>query len=106
MMDDLERQLSEALERKDPPPGFEARVLAAAAAREDRRTWFGMPFGLRWAAALGVSIVLIGAVEWRREAAERAAGEAAKARLQLALRITSEKLRKIQERVNAESQDQ
>jgi hypothetical protein len=107
-MDDLERQLVDALQRKEPSAGFEQRVLTAAsrnvANRNKLPTWFGMP-RLRWAAALVMPLVLIVAVEIRREAAERAAGEAAKARLQLALKITGEKLRKIQDQVNA-GQDQ
>ncbi len=97
-MDDLEKQLIEALQRKEPSPGFEARVLAAVD-RPKERTW-GWP-RLRWVAALATVVIALGAVEYRREAAERAAGEAAKARLELALRITSEKLHKIQEQVNS-----
>ena len=104
-MDDLERQLSEALARQEPSAGFEARVLAAAAQTKERR-WFWMPTRLRWAAAMATVVAIVSTAEWRREAAERATGEAAKAQLELALKITSEKLQKIQARVNAEGQDQ
>jgi hypothetical protein len=104
-MDDLEKQLADAFQRKEPPPGFEARVLAAAETTKERK-WLWMTPRLRWAAALAMSVVVtVGVVEYR-EASERAAGEAAKARLQLALKITSEKLRKIQNEVNAAGQDQ
>jgi hypothetical protein len=100
MMDDFEKQLAEALKRKDPSPGFEARVMAAARTRKTRTWSWSMP-RLRWAAALAMTVLVIGGLEYRREAAERAAGEAAKARLELALKITSEKLKMIQDRVNS-----
>ena len=103
-MDDFEKQLAEALGRRQPSVGFEARVLAAAARQQERR-WAWMLPRLRWAAALAMLAVAIGTVEYRREAAERAAGEAAKARLELALRITGEKLRKISEQMNAGDQE-
>ena len=100
MMDDFEKQLAEALKRKDPSPGFEARVLAAARAQKTRTWSWSMP-RLRWAAALAMAVLVVGGLEYRRESAERAAGEAAKARLELALKITSEKLKMIQDRVNS-----
>lgn len=100
MMDDLERRLSEALRREDPSGSFEARVMAAVAREQDRRrAW--IPGGWRWATALAMTVVAVFGVQKYRE---RAAGEEAKARLELALRITSEKLRKIQQQVNAEDQ--
>ena len=99
-MDDLEKQLVEALQREEPSAGFEARVLAAAAEKKERR-WLWMPPRLRWAAALATVVAVIGVAEYR-EARERAAGEAAKARLQLALRITSQKLKKIQDEIQHE----
>jgi len=101
-MDDLERQLSEALGRKEPPQGFEHRVLAAVERSKERR-WFSARF--QWATAIAASAVLaIGVVRYR-EAQERAEGEAAKLKLELALKITSQKLQKIQERVNQGNQE-
>ena len=95
---EFEQKLRNALRRKPAPAGFEARVLAARAeaiaSREvPRRRWFPA-----WAAAVlaAVLIVSVGSWERQREIRERAAGEAAKARLELALRITGAKLRKIQ----------
>lgn len=96
-MDHLEKQLADALGRKEPSAGFEARVLAAAARRKQRR-WFAPRF--QWAAALAASLVLIAGVVEYRESRQRAAGEAAKAQLELALRITSDKLQRISDRVN------
>jgi hypothetical protein len=106
--DEFERQLADALQRKEPSAGFEARVLAAAA-REKQRKWFWTPpvhitMGLRWAAALAMCAVAAVGIEYHRQSAERAAGEAAKAKVELALKITSEKLRKIQDEINAGDQ--
>lgn len=104
-MSDFEKQIREALARKQPPSGFEARVLAAARRSEERRNWWQFPFvgRVRWASAAVATVMVITAVAWRHERVveERTAGEAAKARLEQALKITSVKLNRIQERVEA-----
>lgn len=100
MMEDFERELRNALTRKDPSAGFDSRVLEAAIKQPARATlWIGR---LRWASALAVAALLVMGIVWQRERVvqERVAGEAAKASLKLALRITSDKLSKIQERVD------
>jgi len=99
-MEDFERHLQESLRRKDPPPYLEARILAAA--KDERgapRPWFWQR--TRWAVALGAVVLTVGGVAWQQERAaqERAAGQAAKQRLQLALKITSVKLQQIQREV-------
>lgn len=104
-MDDFERQIRDAMARKEPSPGFEDRVLAAAGRTEERRNWWQFPFvgRVRWASAVVAGVMVITAVAWRHERAveERTAGEAAKARLELALKITSGKLSRIQQMVEA-----
>ena len=97
-MDDFERQLMQAMSRTDPPGAFEAKVLARVARESHRRNglwrWFSQPVTLRWASvALGLVMVATG-VTWQRER-ERERGEQALAKLELALKITSEKLQKI-----------
>lgn len=94
MMEDFEQELRNALTRKDPAVGFTARVLDATARRPAR--------GHSWIAILAVAALLVMGIVWQRDriVQERVAGEAAKANLKLALRITSEKLNKIQERVD------
>ncbi len=104
-MNDFEKQIRDALARKEPSPGFEARVLAATRRVEARSSWWNGLFSgrARWASAVVAAVVVIAAVGWRheRDVEERAAGEAAKARLEQALKITSVKLAKIQEKVEA-----
>ncbi len=100
MMDDFEKQIQQALSRKDPSPFFEARVLAAAkrdaqARRANWRMW--------WASAVAASLLIVTGSAWQYEKGvqERAAGEQAKARLELALKVTSVKLQKISQKVDA-----
>ena len=93
-MDDFEKQLQAALAKKEPSPFFEARVLAAAKRQAHaRKATFRMWWGSAIAAAL---LVMTGsAYQYEKAQQERAAGEQAKARLELALKITSVKLQKI-----------
>ena len=107
-MEDLERQLKSALERKEPPAWFEAKVLAAAAREGSaRRSWWQRVIHggrLRWATALAAVGLVASGVVWHergvQEERERAAGEAAKAHLVMALKVTSNKLHKIQQKLN------
>ena len=103
-MDDFEQQLKNALARKDAPDWFEAKVTAAVR-REAPPPARRPVFGLRWASALAATALVIGGVTWQHERAERAAGEAAKARLELALKITRAKLQKIEQKLNEVERD-
>lgn len=86
----LEQELKLAFRRKEPPPGFRDRVLAATR-RPQRHPY-------RSLAAAALLTLLIGGttaryIEQRRE------GERAKEQVLLALRITSHKLRDTREHV-------
>lgn len=111
MNEDLEQQLRNALQRKDAPDWFEAKVLAAAAREEQTpRGFFQRVLAgnrLRWASAVAVVALAVSGVAWQHERAveERAAGEAAKTRLVLALRLASTKLHKIEQKLNEARQD-
>lgn len=109
-MDDFELQLKNALSRREPPPWLEAKVLAAASREPVRlppRTWDRLVSGmrLRWVSAAVAACLIVTGIAWQQERAaqERAAG--AKAKLELALRVTSVKLRKIKQLVDAVNQD-
>jgi hypothetical protein len=131
-MDELEKQLKAALASEEAPAGFEARVMNAVEQSDASRArqgvarphrwawsrWVGMGQPLKWISAFAVTavLVLIG-VGWQhqqamerikqahREAEEREAGQAAKAKLVLALRITSAKLTEIQQKVDEARRD-
>ncbi|HTB13631.1 MAG TPA: hypothetical protein VK752_18775 [Bryobacteraceae bacterium] len=98
MMDDLEKQIKEALAKKEPSPFFEARVLGAVKRqqkehRASSRLW--------WASAMAAMLLAITGSVWQHErnVREEAAGKEAKARLELALKITSVKLQRISRKV-------
>jgi hypothetical protein len=109
--EDFEGQLKNALARKDAPDWFEAKVLAAAAREpSEQRSFFHQLFTggrLRWATVAAVIAISVSGVTWQHERSveERAAGEAAKARLELALKITSTKLHKIERTLNEVERD-
>ncbi len=92
----LEQQLKAALRRREPPVWFEARVLARATATRATGKRPKLAF-LRWVAAT-VSACAIAAGVWT-DHRERVEGEAAKARLELALKVTVTELSKIQHTV-------
>jgi hypothetical protein len=102
-MDELEQQLKRALARQDAPAWLEAKVLSATRRKEAPWPWWDWWFApgrMRWATgALAVMTVVTG-IAWQRErVAEERAGEEARAKLELALRITSAKLQIIEQRI-------
>lgn len=111
-MDDFEHQLRNALSRREPPPWLEAKVLAAASrepARVAPSAWDRLVFGarLRWVSAAVAVCLIVTGVAWQQERAaqERVAGVNAKAKLELALKVTSVKLQRIKQLVEAVNQD-
>ena len=89
-MDWLENELKQALDRKQPSPGFDARVNARVNARV--RPKFGMFAMPRWVAAAAALVVIVGAGEgyrWHR-------GQAAKEQVMMAMRITGGTLSRVQ----------
>jgi len=113
-MSRLEDELRNALRREEPPAGFEARLRARLAA-EPRRTnwlarWFRLPAmhhtlaaRLAFTAALGMLVVV--GVRYEHERQERIQGEAAKAKLMQALRVTGTELQTVHEKVRELSAD-
>jgi hypothetical protein len=97
----LEDELKNALRRKEPSEGFTERVLAATM-RTKQSAWhkiFAWP-GLRWAMAGAMCLMLtVAGMEYKRSLDEQARGEAVKAQLMQALRITADKLQFAQDRV-------
>jgi hypothetical protein len=87
-MDWLEEELKNALNRKEPSEGFDARVKQAV----EKPKVVQMPRPRRWLAAAAAVIVLAGAGEgyrWHR-------GQVAKDQVMLAMRITGGKLSRVQ----------
>lgn len=97
-MTEFEDQLRRALERKEPPAGFAARVAARAAQGGRPAPWINWR---AWAAAgLAASLCLGGlGLEMEHRQRVREEGEAARAQLIQAMHITSSKLQRIQKKV-------
>jgi hypothetical protein len=92
-MSRLDDELKHALRREAPPPGFAGRVLAQVDSRRNRRPW--------WAAAIAAGVLLAGGLEFEHQRRVRAQGELAKQQVMLALRITSNKLQFVKEKIHA-----
>jgi hypothetical protein len=93
-MDWLEQELKQALSRKEPSEGFDARLNAAARRRKVT------PMPRRWLAAAAAVIVLAGAGEgyrWHE-------GQVAKEQVMLAMRIAGGKLNRVQMQIAGERQ--
>jgi len=86
-MDRLDEQLKIALARDEPPLGFADRVIAASQPRRPTLPYRALAAGL-------VLFLAGGAAAWRHHQ-----GEAAKAQVLAAVRITAGKLHHIQSRV-------
>ncbi len=101
-MGDFEKELKDALARKEPPAWFEAKVFARATARRPR---FGL---LRWVVATSSAFAIAAGLWTDHQTAvrERIQGEAAKARLELALKITAAQLAKIQKTMRASTEEE
>mgnify|MGYP001002101206 CR=1 FL=1 len=105
----LENELRQALRRAAPPEWFTEGVTARVRAEraKPRLNWWTSPGGwMRWAAAVATLAVVFGGVRWEQIRRERVQGEEAKAKLMLALRVTGEKLRMAQVRVQSLERDE
>ena len=94
-MNDLEDLLRDALERREPPPGFAERVMARVPRRPPVFAWWRQMAAI---AALLVVTVSSAMYERHREVERRRAVEASH-ELIFALRLTAAKLDRVQYRV-------
>lgn len=96
--DDLKR----VLQRVDPAPGFDQRVLARLnAPAKPRRQRF-----TAWAAAAGLSFASLAGIAVYQQHLEQRKGAEARDQLVLALRITGKKLDAVRNTINYEGQTQ
>jgi hypothetical protein len=103
---DFEKQLSQALSRREPSSGFEDRVLAVAAREDAKERWWKRVFIKRWVllGSVGPPVMALlvaagGAIYQHHEDILR--GEAAKRQLLTAMRIAGKKLYVTQQRVES-----
>jgi hypothetical protein len=101
----IENELRRALRPEEPPAGFAERVFERVEQEQARRAeqrskgWrrFLATPALRWTAAGALCLIAAGAYEVR-EREQRLAGEEAKRKVMLALRITSAKMQHAESR--------
>jgi hypothetical protein len=92
-MTDFDRQLSEALKRREPPRDLTASVMARIGPRR-RATWTArvwVPIGI-------AAMVLLSVTVYRWEEVQK--GREAKRQVMLALEVTTQKLAVAQKKVN------
>lgn len=103
-MNRFEDELTEALKRREPPPGFAERVMARLETEPRpgpwRRlaAWFRPPV-LRFAAFACIALLLFAGVRYESRRRERLRAEAARDQAMLALRITFDKLEAVREKL-------
>ena|SRR5579863_4306816 len=103
-MDDFEKELKQALQRRPAPPSLKRRVLQRRGLLSMQRRHSHWLVWQRVAAGLLVAAMLGGAVEWRmRKAEEQRQGEEARRQVMIALRVTGRALNEVNARLTARS---
>src|SRR5579871_4088981 len=106
-MDDFEKELAQALERRPAPPSLKARVMQRRGLRSIERRHSTWLIWQRVAAGLLVVLMLGGAVQWRiRKVEEQRRGEEARRQLMIALRITGHALGEVNAQLNRNRGDE
>ena len=99
-MDDLERELRQALERRPAPPSLKRKIMERRRMQNTARLHHRAVFWQRLAASVLLAGAVGGAFAWRN-AEERRKGEAAREQVYTALRIANRAL----SQMNAQLQD-
>lgn len=103
-LDDFERELKAALERRPAPPSLKRRVLQGRIQRRrgrQRRAQASMIW-MRLAATLLIVALLGGGLRWGLEQREeRRQGEEARRQVMIALRITGKALNQVNNKIAA-----
>ena len=101
-MEEFEKELKEALERRPAPPSLKRRVMEQRSRQRAQRQHNHSTLWMRLAASVVLVAALGGGVEWQlRNADERRKGEEARRQLMTALRITSHALNQVNTRLAA-----
>lgn len=100
-MDEFEKELQQALERRPAPPSLKRRIMERRGLLTIERRYTHWLVWQRVAAGLLLAAALGGAMEWRlhREEQKRQ-GEEARRQVMVALRITGHALNEVNEQLN------
>jgi hypothetical protein len=104
-MDDFEKELIQAMERRPAPPSLKGKVMQRRGLLTVERRRHNVWLAWQWmAAGLLVAAMLGGAVEWRmRKVEEQRQGEEARRQVMIALRITGRALNEVNAQLTAHS---
>jgi hypothetical protein len=99
-MDEFERELQQAFERRPAPPGLKRRLMEQRHWRRTQRLHNHAVLWRRLAASVVLAAVLGGVFAWRHQQEVRK-GEEARRQVFTALRITNHALNEMNERLTA-----
>jgi hypothetical protein len=101
-MDNFEKELKQALERRPAPPSLKRKILQRRGLRSVERHHNYSLIWRRLAASVALAAVLGGVMEWQlRQSEDRRKGEEARRQVMTALRITGRALNEVNERLAA-----
>jgi len=100
-MDDFEKELQQALQRRPAPPSLKRKIMERRGLLSIERRHSHWLVWQRVAAALMVAAMVGGATEWKlRRDEERRQGEEARRQVIIALRITGHALNEVNAQLN------
>lgn len=99
-MDDFEKQLQQAFERRPAPPSLKRRLIERRQFLRAQQRQARIVLWQRLAACLLIAVMLGGVVAWR-QAQQRRKGEEARRQVFIALRITNRALNQMSARLAA-----
>lgn len=100
-MDDFEKELQQALQRRPAPPSLKRRIMERRGLVTIERRHSQWIIWQRVAAGLLVAAMLGGAMQWKlRREEERRQGEEARRQVLIALRITGRALNEMNAQLN------
>jgi hypothetical protein len=103
-LDDLERELRQAFERRPAPPSLKRKIMERRRRQNTERLRHRMVLWQRLAASVVLAGVVGGAFAWHN-AEERRKGEAAREQVLTALRIANHALYRMNAQLSAQDRD-
>ena len=96
----FDHELKQVLKRRQPPPGFTARVMARVDATPKVRS-FPTPRWMPWAVAAALLLSSTGGGIWEHQRLQHARAEKARDQILLALHVTGVKLDQVRAQVRS-----
>ena len=104
-IDDFERELRQAFERRPAPPSLKRKIMERRQRRNSERLHRRVVFWQRLAASVLLVVAAGGALMWRNES-QRRKGEAAREQVYTALRIANHALHVMNAQLTSQDRDE